>query len=427
MQSVAESRRRACLIALCFLIGAVVLVGCAGSGPGLGESGDSHLPLQAFVATRLDSAGHAEAQVRVETTHRALVFTRGDAGFHSELVVLVTARRGDDQVGGGVGQTTVDVMSYEATRSSDAVIVDVPLVVRGGDDVVLAVTASVRQTQRRWQRRLAFSPHALAAMPLAVQHVRMSPPAGAAGTHVVTADDDTVRLAVGLRRTSEPWPQSGVRLVATLTASGLTEPRSVVRDIAPPAAARDSVATDLEFPATQLPFGRVSIELSLDLLRDGHRQSLPYGRPLALEVLRVPVDDDHAWRRHVGWLKGLLPDAVQDSLRALPAAQRQAAWTAAWQRIAASRSEDPQTAALDHLRRIVTADERFGQFGRGALSDRGRAIIRYGEPGHVERYLDNLSGTGVWEIWEYPDLGLRLLFFDAHGMGDFQLSDVQHV
>jgi GWxTD domain-containing protein len=142
-------------------------------------------------------------------------------------------------------------------------------------------------------------------------------------------------------------------------------------------------------------------------------------------VLRVPYGNDRAWRQHVGWLDGLLSAGAADSLRAVPAGGRAAAWTAAWTRIAAAATEEPELAATAHLRRVAEADDRFGQFGRGALSDRGRAFVRYGEPESIEQALDDLSRVGVWETWHYPSRNLLLVFYDANAINDFRLVEVR--
>ena len=76
---------------------------------------------------------------------------------------------------------------------------------------------------------------------------------------------------------------------------------------------------------------------------------------------------------------------------------------------------------IEHLLRIVDADARYGGFGRGALSDRGRVFIRWGEPDRVETARDARLPGASWEIWIYEDEQRRFHFHDAHGMGDFRL------
>jgi hypothetical protein len=73
------------------------------------------------------------------------------------------------------------------------------------------------------------------------------------------------------------------------------------------------------------------------------------------------------------------------------------------------------------LRRIVEADDRFGGDGRGAETDRGRTLIRWGEPARIDSYADPRAAGAVWEVWDYPERGRRLYFFDAHGLGDYRL------
>ena len=58
---------------------------------------------------------------------------------------------------------------------------------------------------------------------------------------------------------------------------------------------------------------------------------------------------------------------------------------------------------------------------RGAESDRGRTLIRWGEPTQIEAFADARAAGASWEVWDYPERDLRLFFFDAHGSGDFRL------
>jgi GWxTD domain-containing protein len=108
-------------------------------------------------------------------------------------------------------------------------------------------------------------------------------------------------------------------------------------------------------------------------------------------------------------------------LRDLPAAARGAAWDELWAELGRQQQASAAEARRQHLRRIVTADDRFGGDRRGALTDRGRVYVRWGEPAEVEQAADPLVPGAVWEVWTYPEAGLRFVFHDAHGLGDFRL------
>ena len=78
---------------------------------------------------------------------------------------------------------------------------------------------------------------------------------------------------------------------------------------------------------------------------------------------------------------------------------------------------------LEHFTRVLTADwslsdERLGT--RGSKTDRGAALIKYGQPD--KKYFDLGTGTsGAWVVWEYTVGGgaFRLYYFDEFLNGDY--------
>jgi GWxTD domain-containing protein len=280
----------------------------------------------------------------------------------------------------------------------------------------------VLDSSRSWRRELSFSPGVLAAMPVWITGVELRVPGGDDGSEL-TAELDSLRFAVDLqrRRQAQQWPEAGLALVGE--ASGLAEGElsSLRRPLPPGPPASETSTVPLVWPAAELPFGRCRIQMSLELARGREQVRLPYEPPLELVNLRVPLDDDQAWRRHLDWLEGIVAQSRRDTLAELPPADRPAAWAALWRDVARARGEDPATARNRHLRRVVAADDRFGAYGRGAESDRGRTLIRWGEPAAIETYADARIAGASWEVWDYPERGRRLFFYDAHGLGDYRL------
>lgn len=415
--------RRAALVATAAL--AATLAGCAPRGAlPPGDPDLSHLPLETFVLTPVDSTGQVRPSVRVAAPYSSLIFHSTPAGgYVAGLVVQVTAWRDDMQVGGGVRADTVRVPDFTATRSERELRLDVPVTVRGEGPVEFEVRATVKESVRRWHRRLAYSPRAAATMPLYIADVQTNL-AALRGGSLALAGEDTLHVAVVLRRPTREmvWPPGGLFLAATASSPGAAAPLRWRRELARPDVG-DALHVALDWPARELPFGRLELSLALEAVTDDDRERLPHEPPLEIVVLRVPFREDRAWKRHLMWLEGTFPEATLDSLATVASADRAAAWNAAWAQYADPSGEDPRRVEQTHLLRIVAADERFGQFGRGALSDRGRVFIRHGEPDRIERYGDDLSRTGVWEVWTYRDLGRRFLFYDAHGVGDFRLSE----
>ena len=133
----------------------------------------------------------------------------------------------------------------------------------------------------------------------------------------------------------------------------------------------------------------------------------------------VAVTDDRTWRRHLAWLEHKFPDDVLAGLKDLPPEARKRAWRDLW----LTSGGDPDLERRRHLDLIVEADRRFSASKRGALTDRGRAWIRYGPPDEIGRVADDQTRGAGWEHWRYEALNIRLTFLDAHGLGDYRLLE----
>ena len=102
-----------------------------------------------------------------------------------------------------------------------------------------------------------------------------------------------------------------------------------------------------------------------------------------------------------------------------------AAWDTVWAQLAREEAIPVREAQRAHLLRIIEADDRFGRFGRGSLSDRGRVLIRYAEPTRFDRHAGDSAREQQWEVWYYSGLGLRFTFVDRHGLGDYRLQETR--
>ncbi len=370
--------------------------------------------LDVSVSTTYDAQGRPAAVVHVRVPRRGLVFTRDGAGFLAILQVAVVAERDGRRVGGGFAEATARADAYEATRSDERLACDVTVVLAGEGPVEIALTARVRGTDRVWRTDLRFDPGAGSGVPWYFAGFDWNVPAEVDGQ---AAAADTLRVAVTLVRHPSAVAQASrtpTSLIFRVTDAGGDE-RIVGREELP-AAATDTLRRRLETPASSLPFGPLRLDVSLET-GDGRRIDLAPGRDLV--NLRVDWRDDAAWRLHVDWLDGFLDGEARRALASLPVDERPAAWRAVW--AARPAGEVPDEAA--HLLRIVEADRRFGQFGRGALSDRGRVHIQRGPPDSVEAQVMDLSYPGQWEVWYYRRDGVLYRFYDAYGLGDFRLYD----
>ncbi|MEA3500193.1 MAG: GWxTD domain-containing protein [Candidatus Marinimicrobia bacterium] len=74
-------------------------------------------------------------------------------------------------------------------------------------------------------------------------------------------------------------------------------------------------------------------------------------------------------------------------------------------------------------KRINYAIEKYStSMTRGPLTDRGIAIIKYGEPDEIEK-KPSTADTSPYEIWQYYGMegGVMFVFYDPNGFGDYEL------
>jgi GWxTD domain-containing protein len=141
-------------------------------------------------------------------------------------------------------------------------------------------------------------------------------------------------------------------------------------------------------------------------------------------TLRFMAESDPAltgfFRESLGVLEYIADPDEMRALRMAPARDRKRLWEAFWKR----RDPTPETAANEFkeefFRRVRYANEAFSVLRPGWRSDRGRIYITYGHPDQITRdpYVSQGPPT---EIWYYDRLGLRFVFVDRTGYGNYQL------
>ncbi len=117
--------------------------------------------------------------------------------------------------------------------------------------------------------------------------------------------------------------------------------------------------------------------------------------------------------------------ANEDTVAALRMAapnERKKVWDRFWKERDPTPSSERNEFKEEFFRRLRYANERFTAGRPGWRTDRGRIYIHYGPPDMVDRYPFNVDGPPR-EIWYYDQLGLRLLFVDRTGYGDYVLSN----
>jgi len=398
--------------------------GCAPTYPaGQGPDQPVRLPLEAMIATSVDSSGRERPEVLVTTPYRSLVFLRGEGGFRAEILVAVVATRGGERVGGGRGQAAVAVADFEATQVDGRLECRVPVQVRGEGPAELEVTVQVVDTSRYWRRQLRYRPQNAQAVPLYFASFgwNLAGDQGSTAQVGILGDSLRARVELGRRPGGGDWPDGGLDLLARIAGTDAEMPRVnriplVEGDLGP-----TGLNVELNWSAADLPFGPATLQVELEAtLGDGQVERLLLDPPREFLNLLVPWWDDRAWRLHLGWLEGVVSPPLRQELESASRPERLGTWRRAWR--AGGESREPASAAETvHMLRIVEADRLFGTFGRGATSDRGRVYIRYGPPDKVESYEDDLTRQSRWEVWYLYAAGLQFTFNDPHGLGDFHL------
>ena len=90
-----------------------------------------------------------------------------------------------------------------------------------------------------------------------------------------------------------------------------------------------------------------------------------------------------------------------------------------------SRDPNPNTEInelmVEYYNRVNYANREFSNFNEGGwFSDRGRILIKFGQPDDIERHPFEID-TYPFEIWRYYSLRKIFIFADRTGFGDFRL------
>ncbi len=74
----------------------------------------------------------------------------------------------------------------------------------------------------------------------------------------------------------------------------------------------------------------------------------------------------------------------------------------------------------EYYYRIAAANQNYGAVREGWRTDRGYALVRFGEPDHVRRKPHSFDYE-PYEIWVYERVGRQFIFVDKTGFGDYEL------
>lgn len=399
---------------LWFLLSVVLTVACVPEAGAAPRRRALHA-LRTQVSSSYGADGTAAAVVDVSLPWASLVFTRQGDVFEAALLVSVVAERGGQRVGGGVGRADVTAVSYQQTRNEERLHCSVRVPLEGDEPVRLTLTARAAGTAREWTTTLDFDPGVGSGVPWYFAGFDWNIPDVGRSAGLLDATLDSLDVRVSLLQ--RPGSRAKPTVLHLIAGDGSGGELVLARRRLEVPAGPDTLHCRIRVSAEEIPFGLLDIKVRLTAGDKGFLAMVPERE---LTNLRLNWSDDALWRRHVGWLEGIAGWDARNDLDALRSpGERRGAWAQLW----ASRPPGSGPDEREHLLRIVEADRRFGEFGRGALSDRGRIFVRHGAPDRVESRVMDLSYPGEWEVWYYRRDGVLYRFYDAYGVGDYRLYD----
>jgi len=91
-----------------------------------------------------------------------------------------------------------------------------------------------------------------------------------------------------------------------------------------------------------------------------------------------------------------------------------------WQSVYNAPKIEENPIFSEYYRRVAYADEHFSQYFSGWNSDRGMVFILLGPPDNVDRHPFDIDAK-PYEVWQYYNLNVSLVFVDRTGFGDYRL------
>jgi GWxTD domain-containing protein len=125
-------------------------------------------------------------------------------------------------------------------------------------------------------------------------------------------------------------------------------------------------------------------------------------------------------------LSYIADDSDLRRLREAPSGSRMEEWERFWRERSPAQSDAAGAEYEEFLRRVAFALDRFGRFGPGWKTDRGRIYIRYGPPDEEIDRDGATLGTRL-KIWYYYSKGIVFIFEDTVGAGRYHLMETRSI
>jgi GWxTD domain-containing protein len=112
---------------------------------------------------------------------------------------------------------------------------------------------------------------------------------------------------------------------------------------------------------------------------------------------------------------------VMDSLTALRKYDEKVrAFNDFWKKKDPNPTTEENEFLLEYYRRVEYANRNFSHYIDGWKTDMGMVYIYLGTPNNIDHHPFEID-TKPYEVWEYYDMNLELVFMDYTGFGDYRL------
>ncbi len=113
-------------------------------------------------------------------------------------------------------------------------------------------------------------------------------------------------------------------------------------------------------------------------------------------------------------------DEIDNMRKAKSQEEKLKRFNAFWAKVDPTPNTPENELMLEYYSRIEFANQNFSSYFPGWKSDMGRVYIKYGPPDFIERQPFSMDSQ-PYEIWEYYQHNIRLIFVDTSGFGNYRL------
>lgn len=403
-------RRLAGLRLSLVLVGGVVVVGTAQlSGE---EWGDLKFSLAQATMLR---EGSVRLALYYSVAYDQLRFlSREDEYLARVYVTAVCLDHKGNQKAGEIWERKISVSGYEETRLRTRFLLDSLSLAVDPGRYTLRVEIKDRYSQRRGSRELEVEVRDLRGTHLSVSDLKflasgdekslLNPSRSYDGSSPLIVSFEVYRFYSPRSFLAQSWRVKDVYGKTALEgASSIAAPQEINGEV-------------LRIALDTLPPGQYEIAVSLE---DEDRKE-------RAETKGAFSFNPPAFLSEEGYLKlveQLEYVASSSELRTLKEAdpdERESLWDAFWKEKDPSPGTERNEAKEEYFKRVEYANRHFSGFREGWKTDMGRIHIIYGTPDDIERHPFDLDSP-PYEVWYYYGEGLKFVFVDEHGLGEYKL------